>query len=91
MQKRFDHYLWESGSSASIKDVKRMVALNGNIILELLSSQTDPLHFIIPVQVSAGGIQNGAPCVSLENNSMGGLMSTHVNGLVQHLYFKVRP
>lgn len=80
--------LWESGSSASIKDVKRMVALNGNIILELLSSQTNPLHLIIPVQVSAGGIQNGASCVPLENNSMGGLVSTHVDGLVQHLFVR---
>lgn len=90
-QKRFDRYLWESGSSASIKNVKRMAALNGNIILELLPSQTDPLHLIIPVQVSAGGIQNGASCVPLENNSVGGLVSTHVDGLVQHLYYKVRP
>lgn len=84
--KRLYQYLWKSGSSAGVKDVKRVIALNRDVILELLSSQTDPLHLIVPVQVSAGGIQNGSSCIPLENNSIGGLVSTHVDGLVQHLY-----
>lgn len=79
-------YLGQSSGTAGVEDVERVLALDGDTVLDLLAREADPLELVVPVEVATGRVQGDAACVSLENDPVCGLVCAHVDGLVQHFY-----